>query len=99
MHVKIKDCTTWFVLVLGLCACVPVSAEGEGRYRLFQGKFSHWNGVDGSTSEHNEMFRIDTVSGDVDIYVSSNTKDGKQQKYWTPIVVDETQSPFGIASS
>ncbi len=64
-------------------------AEAEGRYQLFQGKYSHWNLDSNVATDVNECFLLDTVTGDVQVYVSTE-KEGKRMKYWTSSVVDET---------
>ena len=70
------------------------SAEGEvGRYQLFQAKYNHWDSVQNTSSENNELFLLDTATGEVKVYVSTTVMGGKQVKYWTPAIVDETKSP------
>ena len=72
----------------------PVFAEGEvGRYQLFQAKYNHWDSVQNASSENSELFLLDTSTGEAKIYVSTTVMGGKQVKYWTPAIVDESKLP------
>lgn len=70
-------------------------AQEIGRYQLFQGSYSHLDADSGATSDKKEVFLLDTATGDVQVYVSTSTE-GKQVKYWSPAVVDETKKSFTI---
>ena len=82
------------ILVLGFLVLFVVSAKGfaqEGeRYQLFQGKYSHYDIDQGTSNQNEELFLLDTTTGDVQVYYSQ-VKDGKQTKYWTPAVFDESK--------
>ena len=68
-----------------------VWAQEVGRYQLFQGKYTHWDTDQNTSAEQSELFLLDTATGEVSVYVSTTTK-GKQLKYWSPAVIDETKS-------
>ena len=82
--------------LLFLAGFSPVlSAQEAGRYQLEQVKYTHSDWDTGATSEQNEVFLLDTSTGDVQVYVSGTTK-GKQLKYWAPALVDETEKKMGF---
>lgn len=84
-------------LLFGMITCLTLQAFGSsawaqevGRYQLFQGKYTHWDTDQNTSAEQNELFLLDTATGEVSVYVSTTTK-GKQLKYWSPAVIDETK--------
>ena len=69
-------------------------AEGEGRYQLFQGKYMHYDADQNTSTENNDLFLLNTETGEVSIY-SSYSKNGKQVRSWGPAIFDETQPSQG----
>jgi hypothetical protein len=86
----------FFALLLCLAAIgiTPAlgRAESEGRYQLLEARYPHYDGDQGTMGENHDLFLLDTVTGDVQVY-SSSTQKGKQIRYWMPAVFDETQQP------
>lgn len=81
-----------FVVIAAVFAPFPVAhAQEVGHYQLFQGKYTQSDWDNGTSSEQNEIFLLDTATGDVQVYTAGITK-GKRVKYWSPAVVDETKS-------
>ena len=93
--------TKWVLLfMLGLVVLFAVSIQSQaqdsgqvevGRYQLFQGTYQHWDINQNTGTETHDLFLLDTVTGETQVYMSS-VKDGKQTKYWTPAVLDETKN-------
>ena len=80
--------------VFFLAAAFPSTgaAEGEGHYQLVQGHYTHYDGDNNTSTENNDLFLLDTVTGEAKIY-SSSTKFSKQTRYWMPAVFDENEKP------
>ncbi len=90
--------TIIFVVVCLFSALAITSfawAEGEGRYELFQGEYSRYDGAEGIYVKTQDVFMIDTVTGDVTIFMSSSDDKGRRVRYWEPAVIDETKGSFG----
>ena len=90
---------SFFFLFLVLCSSAAFAEEKQaGRYQLFQGHYTHWDQA--LANQNNEIFLLDTVTGEVKVYVSATLENGKQIKYWAPAVMDETKiSPAGLSSA
>ena len=73
-----------------------VGAEGEGRYALFQGKYSRYDGTQGIYVETQDVFMLDTVTGEVSVLMSSVDEKGRRVRYWEPVSLDETKDPHGF---
>lgn len=93
----------YFTIFL-IAACIlivsagHVWAEEPGHYQLFQGKYTHWDSDSNTATEKEEIFLLDTTSGDVQVYVSTS-KDGKQTKYWAPAILDENNQSYTITTT
>ena len=71
-----------------LFSSVCFATEDIGRYQLYQGHYNHWNENTQAVSEENSLMRVDTATGDVQTFISTE-KDGKQNRYWSPAEVNE----------
>lgn len=80
----------WILAGMLLGSIQPAFAQETGRYQLFQAKYNHWDQNANASTEMNELFLLDTTSGEVQVYVSTSNNKGKNTKYWAPAVVDET---------
>lgn len=90
-----------FLTVAGLFISGPapaVQAQEAGRYQIFQGKYTHTDLDNNSSTEMNEIFLLDTTDGNLQVYVSQ-TQNGKQTKYWAPALVNEDDQSFTIVTS
>ena len=91
------------VLVFAICSTALVLsrnawAQEAGHYQLFQGKYTHWDLDQNTSTEKNEIFLLDTTNGNVQVYVSTS-KDGKETKYWAPATVDEAKKTLTITTT
>ena len=73
------------------------SAQEPGHYQLFQGKYKHWNQNNGSSEQHDDLFMLDTTTGDAKIFISTE-KDGKRLRYWETAAIDDNKATFGNVS-
>ncbi|HTL70484.1 MAG TPA: hypothetical protein VL404_04245 [Candidatus Eisenbacteria bacterium] len=81
------------VLAAGMLAAAPPAraeepAAAPGRYQLFQGRYSQWDADKDTGTEKNDLFMIDTATGDTWFYVAA-AKGGKESRYWVVAVYDE----------
>ena len=82
----------WAAMLLILSANATWAVAQEvGRYQLVQVQYNHWDSDSNQSTPMSELFRLDTATGDVEVYVSTTAK-GKNIKYWAPAIVDETKS-------
>lgn len=79
-------------------AAAPASAQEVGHYQIFQGKYTHWDLDNNTSTEKEEIFLLDTTNGNVQVYVSSS-KEGKETKYWAPALVDEANKTMVFTNS
>ncbi len=82
-----------FLSILFLIAPKLYAEESTpaGRYQLFQGKYFQWDSNSNTSTENNDLFLLDTATGEVSIYAATVTN-GKQTRSWTPAIFDETKS-------
>jgi hypothetical protein len=93
----------FLIFLLVLCSFISgfaqiVQAQEVGRYQIFQGKYTHTDLDNNTSTEMNEIFLLDTTDGNLQVYVSS-MQDGKQKKYWAPALIDETNQSFTIVTT
>ena len=89
------------LLVVSLLALVSAGmffakaacAQEVGRDQLFQGEYNEVDTNSGASTEKNDIFLLDTTTGEIQIYVAS-TSQGKRVNYWMPGIVDETKLTF-----
>ena len=73
-------------------------AQEVGHYQLFQGKYTHWDLDNNTSTEKTEIFLLDTTNGNVQVYVSSS-KGAKETKYWAPALVNEENKTITITTT
>ena len=65
-------------------------AQEVGTYQLFQGKYNQLDTDSNTSTEKNDIFLLNTATGEIQIYVASISK-GKQVNYWSSALVDENK--------
>ena len=80
-----------FLVLFNVFSLYAEDAGQPGRYQLVQVKYVQWDSNSNASTENNDLFLLDTTTGDASIYVATTTN-GKQIRSWTPAIFDETKS-------
>ena len=81
---------TLLVLAISILATTrqPVVAQTvdrDGRFQLFQGRYSSGDAGSGRSLEQQALFRIDTKTGATCYFLQAMSKDGRLIEAWMPV--------------